>query len=75
MHWQRLHPSSAAEAYERTVDHSPTAGIDFDCPPKLVAKVEIEASVQATYAKMDNTLRPIEMGPGFDHVQRRLQRF
>src|SRR5262249_32266840 len=73
-YWQRQHPGGPAEAYRRGVDHPPAPAVDLYRPPRFVAQVEGDSTVQSADPKVDDAFGGVAMRLCFDHVERRLQR-
>jgi hypothetical protein len=67
-HWQRLHPGGATETHRRIVNHPPTGGVDLDCSPGLVAKIEIEPVIQPADADEHWPFRSVKMRSRLDDV-------
>src|SRR5215469_15412652 len=48
-----------------SIDDPPALGIDLDCAPGAVAKVEVELLVMTGDAKVDESFRTVKQGLGF----------
>jgi hypothetical protein len=71
---ERQHAGLPAKPYRRTTDDLPSVGSDFDGAPEVIAKVQIDAAFMRSGADVNDALRPIELGPGFEEIERRPDR-
>ena len=66
--------ASPQEPYRRSIDDTPSTGINLHHPPLLIAQIDIEPITTPTDTNKDRTLGTVEVRLCLDGVKRRLHR-
>jgi hypothetical protein len=72
---QRQRALGAEETNRRLGCDAPPAAVDFDCPPRRIAKIEVKLAVSAGDADVNRQFGAIEARPGLEHGERGFQCF